>query len=581
MTLKLLRIPAVLAFGAMLLASSAQTQTHPASPQSPYGGLTVEDIIARVNDQIITQSDFDRSMKEMDDEARQKGATLQQISAGHKDLLRGLIDQQLWLSKGKELGINGETELIQRLNEIRKQYNLETLEDLEKAAKEQGVSFEDFKQNIRNSIITQQVMRDEVGKRIQFTPGEVQRYYDEHKEDYSQQESVRLSEILVAVPTPADGSAPTDATLAAAKAKADDIEAKLHQGGDFAQLAKSFSEGQTASEGGELGQYKRGMLAKVLEDKTFALNAGQYTEPIRTKQGYVILKVAQHVPGGVQEFKSVEQEVEQSYYMSRMEPAIRDYLTTMREQAYIDIKPGYVDTGASPNKSVFPITYAAYTPPQPKKKQKVERTRYRETTHNFRQKSPQTVAAADTTKTAPATKKNASLTKAEKPGKKEKIRFGKAPTKTLPSAPNATTEDAGAVQTAAATPEPENPLEANDKPTVKTRYSDRAKVAKSKTAAPSGPKVDPQAPAAPDAAEVADRQTQAAPLGLGANTTKNKKKTKSTATTGEKTRLSDKNKKPEDGTPDSTTPAAPIPQPIPPVPGAPAPATAPAPQPQQ
>jgi peptidyl-prolyl cis-trans isomerase SurA len=567
-----------LAFGAMLLASYPQAQTHPAAPQSPYGGVTVEDIIARVNDQIITQSDYDRAMKEMDDEARQKGATLQQISLGHKDLLRSLIDQQLWLSKGKELAITGETELIQRLNEIRKQYNLETLEDLEKAAREQGVSFEDFKANIRNSIITQQVMRDEVGKRIQFTPGEVQRYFDQHKEDYNQPESVRLSEILIAVPAAADGSAPDDAALASAKAKADDLEAKLHQGGDFTQLAKSFSEGSTAAEGGDLGQYRRGALAKVLEDKTFALNSGQYTDPIRTKQGFVILKVVQHVPGGVQDFKNVEQEVEQSYYMSRMEPAIREYLTTMREQAYIDIKPGYADSGASPNKSVYPISYAAYTPPAPKKKKKVERTRYRETTHSFRQKSPQTVAAADTTKTPPATKKNASLTKSEKPGKKEKIRFGKAPTKTLPSAPNATTEDAGAVQqTAGAAPEPENPLEANTKPTQKTRYSARASVAKPKQVA-GALKVDPQAPAPADAAEVADRQTQAAPLGLGAHTAKNKKKTKATATTGEKTRLADKKKNPAD---DSATPPAPTPQPIPPVPGAPAPATAPTPQPKQ
>jgi len=114
--------------------------------------------------------------------------------------------------------------------------------------------------------------------------------------------------------------APDDAALASAKAKADDLEAKLHQGGDFTQLAKSFSEGSTAAEGGDLGQYRRGALAKVLEDKTFALNSGQYTDPIRTKQGFVILKVVQHVPGGVQDFKNVEQEVEQSYYMSRMEP---------------------------------------------------------------------------------------------------------------------------------------------------------------------------------------------------------------------------------------------------------------------
>src|SRR5580698_6693301 len=174
----LLRIPAAFAFSTVLLAASTLAQTKPAVSQSPYGGVTVEDIVAHVNDQVITQSDYDRAMKEIDDEAKQHGATMQQISEQHKDLLRSLIDQQLWLSKAKELNITGETELIKRLDEIRKQYNLETLEDLAKAAKEQGYSYEDFKANIRNQIITQEVMREEVGRRVQITPGEVQRYFD-------------------------------------------------------------------------------------------------------------------------------------------------------------------------------------------------------------------------------------------------------------------------------------------------------------------------------------------------------------------------------------------------------------------
>ena len=99
--------------------------------------------------------------------------------------------------QGQGTGITGETELVKRLDEIRKQYNLDSIEDLEKAAKEQGVSFEDFKANIRNQIITQEVMRQEVGEHIQMTPGEVERYYEEHKQDYAQPESERLSEILI------------------------------------------------------------------------------------------------------------------------------------------------------------------------------------------------------------------------------------------------------------------------------------------------------------------------------------------------------------------------------------------------
>jgi peptidyl-prolyl cis-trans isomerase SurA len=556
----------------MLLASSALAQTHPAELASPYGGVTVEQIVARVNDQIITSSDYEQAMKQLDDEARQHGATMQQISDTHKDLLRTLIDQQLWLSKGKELGITGETELINRLNEIRKQYNLATLEDLQKAAEEQGVSFEDFKANIRNQIVTSEVMRDEVGRRITITPGEAERYFEEHKQDYAQPESERLSEILVSTGTPSADGQDDPAKVAAAKAKADDIEAKLKGGADFAQLARTSSDGQTAAQGGDLGAYKRGQLAKVFEDATFDLKSGDMTEPIRTRQGFVIFKVVQHIPGGVPAFNNVEQQVEEAYYESRMEPAIREYLTKMREDAYIEIKPGYVDSGASPNARVLPISYAAYTPPAPKKKKKVERTRFRETAH-FRQKSapaPALVqASATTTKPEKQKKSKRNELASQKPGKKEKIRFGKAPTKTLPTEPQGATEDAGAAPEQAQAAEPENPLEQAPEQ-HKTRFSDRARVAKkTKKVKSSVPAVDPYAQSAPGAADVADRQTQSAPLGLAGDTSKKKKKP--TTTTGQKTRLSDKK--------DENNNQAPVtPTPIPPVQGAPPPASTPAPQ---
>jgi peptidyl-prolyl cis-trans isomerase SurA len=575
MTLKSLRFPAVLAsstlvLGAMLLAAApGVAQSRPAEPSSPYGGTTVQEVLARVNDQIITRSDYDRAMKDMDAEARQRGATMQEISEAHRDLLRNLVDQQLWLSKAKELGITGETELINRLNDIRKQYNLNNLEDLEKAAQEQGVSFEDFKANIRNQIITQLVMRDEVGRHVQFTQGEVQRFYEEHKQELAQPESVRLSEILVS--TPADA---TQEQVDAAKAKVDDVEAKLKSGTDFAELARSSSQGTTAAQGGDLGSYKRGQLAKVFEDATFGKKTGDVTDPIRTKQGFVIFKVVEHNGGGIPAFADVQQQVEETYYTYKMEPAIRSYLTKMREDAYIDIKPGFEDTGASTNKRVSPIVYSAYAPPQTKKKKKVERTRYRENAH-FRQKGP--AAAVDET-TPKAEKKNVSATTtakaaapaAQKPGKKEKIRYGKAPTKTLPAEPQGSTEDAGAgppvnAETAQNT---EIPLETPAAPEVKTRYSDRAKVAKEKK--PKGKQQDfpDNKPVdAPTATEVADRQTQSQALGLGGNTA-NQKKKKSEGTTGEKTRYSEKKKTEEDKTPLTPTP-------IPAAPGAPAPTSGP------
>ena len=355
-----------------------------------------------MNDQIISRSDYDRALKEVDEEAKQRGATPDQIAQAHKDLLRNLIDQQLWISKGKELDITGETELVKQLDEIRKKYKLETMEDLEKAAREQGVSFEDFKANIRNQIITQQVMRDEVSRKVSVTPGEVQRYFEAHKQEYAQPESVHLSEILISTGTPAAGSTDAESRLNTAKAKADDIEAKLKAGADFDKLARSSSDGPTAAEGGDLGKYGRGSLNKVFEDKTFALKTGDVTEPIQTKQGFVIFKVVEHVPGGIPQFKDVEPQVEEAFYTSRMEPAMRAYLTQMREEAYIDVntKLGYVDTGASP-KQTKPI-YSAYTPPAPKKKKKVQRTRFRETERSFRHKDSQTTTASAPTAGSPA-----------------------------------------------------------------------------------------------------------------------------------------------------------------------------------
>jgi peptidyl-prolyl cis-trans isomerase SurA len=537
MNLRILRIPGALSLSAVLLTGITFAQTRTAATASPYGGTVVAEIIARVNDQVISKFDYERAQNELDQEMRQRGASMQEISESHKDLLRNLIDQQLWLAKGKELGINGETELINRLNELRKQYNLATMEDLEKAAKDQGVSFEDFKANIRNQIITQQVMRDQVGRKIAPTPGELQRYFEAHKAEYSQPESITLGEILISTgPNPDDQQKLTEA-----KNKADDIEARLAAGGDFTQLAKSFSEGTTAGTGGDLGTYKKGQLGEPFESKTFGLKVGGVTEPIRTKQGYVILKVLAHNPGGVPQMKDVENEVEQNYFEAKAGPAMRQYLAQMRDEAAIYIKPGYEDSAATAAEKHPSITFSAYTPPTTKKKRKVERTRFRETGHGFRQKSavtplPESAAATTTTN---ATPQQASKTDqaSMKPGKKEKIRYGKAPQETLPTAASSPTEDAGAGEQAAnGAGEPENPLEAVP-PQKKTRYSDRAKLPKEPK--PKGPQLDPQAPTPPDASEVADRQAQSVPLGLGGNQTPNKKKKPVTAT-GEKTRMSDR-----------------------------------------
>ncbi len=561
-------------------APNAKAAATPAATP-PVTGKVVEDIVARINDQIITQSDYDRAAEQLEGEARQQAVPAQQLEQKKADLLRDLIDQQLLLSKGKELGITGETELIKRLDDIRKQNHMDSLEDLEKAAQQQGVSYEDFKANIRNGIVTQEVVRNEVGRRITMSPGDVQRYFKEHESEFAQPESVNLNEILIPTPAKAATESADAADVAAAQAQADALVAKLKAGAKLEDLAKPNPTDPTAPKLVVLGDFHRGQLDKGIEEKAFALNAGQFTQPIRTKQGFIILQVTQHNLGGEAGFKQVEPQVEEALFLERMQPALRQYLTKLREEAYVELKPGVVDTGSSGNE--MRLTYSAYTPPAEKKKKKFARSRFR---GNRRTTSAQTTQTASTAPaaagnaatapvpaggavpatTAPANAETASAgTKApapattapapaakttqtaskndpgvEKPGKREKIRFGQAPRESLPNAQVASADNTPAVttpDTRYVNPDGTVSVPTDAPPERKTRLSNRPPVKKVKT-----PKAGADTPQdQPTADDLASQKVQNAPLGLADQTAAQKKAKEK----GEKTRLSQKPAEPD------------------------------------
>jgi peptidyl-prolyl cis-trans isomerase SurA len=348
-------------------------------------GQVVEEIVTRVNGQIITLSEYQRSKDQLRDDVKQQDpANADKLYAEReKDILRDLIDQQLLLAKGKDLDITGDTDLIKQLDQMRKDMKLDSMEELEKAATSQGISYEDFKQNMRNRIVTQKVIGEEVGQHLSISKEEIQQFYNEHKNEMEQPESIKLSEILVAPKkTPGDKSAAAPpaqggaadssagggenakdkdqeaskqaeeaAALAAAEVKANNLLKQIRAGASFEDVAKKGSDGPTAAQGGDLGVFKRGTLAKELEDKTFAMKAGEVTDVIRTKQGYVILKVVGHQMAGIPTLKEVEPRVQDALYMQKLQPALRAYLTKLREQAYINYKEGYVDSGQSPNQT--------------------------------------------------------------------------------------------------------------------------------------------------------------------------------------------------------------------------------------
>lgn len=352
----------------------------------------VDEIIARVNNQIITRSEMEKAKQTNLEELKQRFPSDWQAkwTKAQNDILRDLIDQQLLLARGDELGITGQTEVVKSLNQLRQRMNLASIDDLEAEAKKQGVSYEDFKEQIRIGAVTQQVIAQEVGGKVHISNEDIQDWYNKHQKELEGQEEVGLSEIMVATQpatqnvedkdkqaaTPNKPLPEDPAKVAEAEAKANQILEQLKKGAKFEDVAKKSSDGPTASQGGSLGNFKRGELAKDLEDKTFSLKPGETTDVIRTRQGFIILKVTGHRPAGVPPVKDISDRIREAIYSEKLEPAARAFLTKLREQAYIDIKSGYTDTGASPNQSNKPVVVAAANaengnrPGKPKKKKK-------------------------------------------------------------------------------------------------------------------------------------------------------------------------------------------------------------------
>ena len=331
------------------MAAPDAKSEKPAKPTAPKtvnldSGKTVEEIIARVNNEIITRSEYNKARQTAEEEAKsecQNRCTPEQLQIAIEDrqkhTLRELVDQSLLVQRAKDMGVSVEPELIKKLDAIRMENKLPSMEELEKAVSGQGMNWEDFKNNIRSTLLTQRVISSEVGSHITISDEEVTKYYEAHKTEFVRPEQVALREIVVST----EGKKPEE--LPDLKKKAETALKRVQDGEDFGEIAKRLSDGSTKSQGGFLGIYKRGELSKELEDKVFKMKRNELTEVMETRQGFLVLQVLEHYDEGEQSLAKVKNEIMDKLYGGRMEPAMREYLKTLREQSYVVIKPGYQD----------------------------------------------------------------------------------------------------------------------------------------------------------------------------------------------------------------------------------------------
>jgi peptidyl-prolyl cis-trans isomerase SurA len=342
---------AALASLAALIPSFARAQA-PANP-APAG-----EIVARVNDQAITLAEYQKAEQQLRDEVTHdcQGCPPEKIDAQfkeqQKDLLRGLIDQDLMVQRAKDMGIKVDSDLNKRLDEVRQQNGLATLADLQKGVEASGLSWEDYKTTLRNSLLQKEVVKREVGSHLEVTSDEVRQYYDAHPQEFALPERVVLSEISLSTA----GKSPEE--FADVRAKVEGLRSSVLNGDDFHQVAALYSQGSTAKDGGNLGTFKQGELAPQIEAIVFPMSKGQITDVIQTRTGFEILKIEDHLPAEVQPLDKVETQIQNTLSGQKMQPRMRQYLAELREQSYVTVKPGYNDsallTGASvtsPDKS--------------------------------------------------------------------------------------------------------------------------------------------------------------------------------------------------------------------------------------
>jgi parvulin-like peptidyl-prolyl isomerase len=321
----------------------------------------VEEIVAKCNGDIVTRSDLDKAQIELSEAYRHEGlagaALDEKMAQESKHLLQDRIDNLLLVQKAKDLNINVDADLAKRVAAVQKQSGIADPDKFHDWVKEQsGVPFEDFRNDMKNQMLRERVIRQEVGEHISIKHEELEKYYNEHKSDFVREERIFLREILVST----EGK--DEAGVAAAKKKADDLVARARRGERFPELARDNSDSITAKSFGALDPYKKGDLAPALESQVWDKPKGYVTDPITVGAGFLILHVEEHHKAGQAELAEVEGEVQDKLYAPRMQPMVRDYLTKLRKEAFLEIKPEYVDSGAAGGKDTSWVDPAQLKP---------------------------------------------------------------------------------------------------------------------------------------------------------------------------------------------------------------------------
>jgi peptidyl-prolyl cis-trans isomerase SurA len=310
----------------------------------------IDEVIAQVNDDVITLSMLKRESKERIDTLRQSGMSEQdaiaEVTKRRPELIATLVNETILLQKGKELDLANdvEAEVNRRMLEVAKEQGIPTIEKLEIAMRESGVDPVATRQTLRSEIMKQTVIQQEVDRKIFFglTVDELKKYFQEHQDKFRKPENVTISEIFLS------SAGKNEAEV---KARALELVRQLRAGGDFAKIAASNSEREAngvrvaPQNGGKVGAFEMPNLREDIANSIKTVPVGGISEPLRTHDGYQIFRVDERIAGSTTATFN-ENQVREAITIERGKAAREEYLQRMRNEAYIKLSESYFDAVA-------------------------------------------------------------------------------------------------------------------------------------------------------------------------------------------------------------------------------------------
>jgi len=292
----------------------------------------VDRILAQVNNDIITLSDLNREMAQLRQDLAGKyaGEQLKQaIQQAEKDVLEDLIRRKLLLQKATELGFgaNIDLQVSAYIEGIRKENKIKDMQEFERVLAQQGLTLAAFRQQIRESMITQGLVQEFVNSRITILTQEVEKYYKDHAAEFTIPEELTLSEIIIPV-----GDNPAEA-----EAKAKEVRNRLVQGEPFSTLASQYSSGPTASKGGGIGTYVTAKLNPEIAKAVASVKEGEVSAVLKSKEGNVIYRVDSRKVATVRPLEEVRDEIRSRLWRQKFNPELDRFVAQLKEDAYIQI----------------------------------------------------------------------------------------------------------------------------------------------------------------------------------------------------------------------------------------------------